>query len=368
MSGKKIGVLIVDDSAFMRHALRRMLERDSGIEIAGEASDGREGVQLVEKMRPDVVTMDVEMRGMNGLEALRRIVASGASAPPVIMVSSRTTLGARTTLDALELGAVDFIPKPAPGAGVREIAALGEDLVWKIHAAFGSHRLGIRAPRTPSVAAQGERRPRRRAKCIGIGASTGGPVALSRIVPRLPKHFPAPIVIAQHMPPGFTGALAERLAASSDIAVREAANNDALTAGTVLIAPAGRRARVCREGRQVVMALDDAPEGSGITPSVDALFASVGELFEQAAVGVILTGMGRDGVEGLRVLHARGGYVVGQDEASSVVFGMPRAAAEEGLVHEVCGLDEVPALLCALAGLEVTLQREEGSRAAPPGT
>jgi two-component system chemotaxis response regulator CheB len=367
MSKKKIGVLIVDDSAFMRHALRRMLERDAGIEIAGEASDGREGVDLVKRLRPDVVTMDVEMRGMDGLEALRRIVAWGGGAPPVIMVSSRTTAGARTTLDALELGAIDFIPKPAPGAGVREIASLGEDLVAKIHAACASHRLAAHADRIPAVGAKSERRSRRRAKCIGIGASTGGPVALSRIVPRLPKHFPAPIVVAQHMPPGFTGALAERLAASSGIHVREAVNRDALTAGTVLIAPAGQRARVCREGRQVVMSLD-APESSGITPSVDALFASVGELFEQAAVGVILTGMGRDGVEGLRVLRAHGGYVVGQDEASCVVFGMPRAAAEEGLVHEVCALDELPALLCALVGLEVTLQREEGSRAAPPGT
>lgn len=349
MSKEKIGVLIVDDSAFMRHALRRMLERDARIEIAGEAGDGEEGIRLTESLHPDVVTMDVQMRGMDGLEALRRIVAGGEQAPPVIMVSVQTTAGARTTLDALDLGAVDFIAKPPPGAGISDIAALGEELSAKIHAVFSTRQspLGLRSAVAPS---KESRRPRRRAKCIAIGASTGGPVALSRILPRLPKNFPAPIVIAQHMPAGFTNALAERLSASSKIDVREAADKEALRSGCALIAPAGQQARVRREGRQAVISL--APSaGSGITPSVDALVASVGELYEQASVGVILTGMGRDGVEGLRTLRAHGGYVVGQDERTCVVFGMPRAAAEAGLVDEVCALDDLPALLCSLAGL-----------------
>lgn len=367
MSREKIGVLIVDDSAFMRHALRRMLERDSVIEILAEAKDGEEGVELARRLEPDVVTMDVEMRGVGGLEALQRIVASGPQAPRVIMVSSQTTAGARTTLDALDLGAVDFIPKPAPGAGVREIAALGEDLSAKIRAVSGMHRGSPSTVRTASSLSRAQRRRSVRVKCVGIGASTGGPVALSRVLPRLPANFPAPIVVAQHMPVGFTAALSERLAASSKLMVREGTDGAPLRAGSVLIAPAGYQARVRKEARQVSLGLK-APAHATLTPSVDALLASVGELYEQAALGVILTGMGRDGVEGLRALRARGGYAVGQDEASCVVFGMPRAAAEAGLLDEVATLDELPALLCVLAGLEVPLQREEGSQAPPAGT
>lgn len=358
----KIRVVIVDDSAFMRHVLRRMLERSPAIEIVGAAKDGEEGVELVESLRPDVVTMDVEMRGIGGLEALRRIVARGVQAPPVIMVSSLTTKGARITLDALDVGAVDFIAKPAPGAGIAEITTLGEELIEKVRT-FGS-RLSERkrAPVQRSVRA----RPRR-AQCVGIGTSTGGPVALSRILPRLPANYPAPIVVAQHMPPGFTAALAERLNAASAIAVREGTQGMPLESGCAVIAPAGYRARVHGEGTQVVLALEE-PERAALTPSVDVLFASVGERFRGGALAVLLTGMGKDGIEGLRILRGCGGYAVGQDEASCVVFGMPRAAAEAGLIDEVCSLEEMPALLCSLTGLEVPLQREEGSRPRPPGT
>jgi two-component system, chemotaxis family, protein-glutamate methylesterase/glutaminase len=356
-----IRVVVVDDSAFMRHALRRMLERDPAIEILGAAKDGEEGVALVERLAPDVVTMDVEMRGIGGLEALRRIVAR-PKAPPVIMVSAHTTQGAQTTLDALHIGAVDFVAKPPPGAGVLEIAALGEQLLEKVRT-FGTRRTA-RSFTAPPAATPG---PHGRSECVAIGTSTGGPVALSRIVPRLPKDFPSPIVIAQHMPPGFTGPLAERLNASSALDVSEGTNGMTLRAGMAVIAPAGQRARVRRIGKQFTLELEDA-ERAALTPSVDALFASVGTVSKQGALAVLLTGMGRDGVEGLRVVRASGGYALGQDEASCVVYGMPRAAAEAGLIDRVCSLDNLPQLLCALTGLEVPLQRGEGSRPPLPGT
>jgi two-component system, chemotaxis family, protein-glutamate methylesterase/glutaminase len=341
MKAGRIRVVIVDDSAFMRHALRRMLERSKEIEIVGAAKDGEDGVELVMQLSPDVVTMDVEMRGIGGIEALRRIVALGPKAPPVIMVSSLTTQGAQTTLDALHIGAVDFIAKPAPGSGVLEIAALGEELIAKILA----FALRAPAPKAPPPALP--RKPSRRSECVAIGTSTGGPVALSRIVPRLPQNFPVPIVIAQHMPPGFTAALAERLNASSEIEVREGTHGMPLRAGCAIVAPAGHRARVRHVGKQPMLELE-AADRSTLTPSVDALFASIGESYKQGALAVLLTGMGRDGVEGLRTLRASGGYALGQDEASCVVYGMPRAAAEAGLIDRVCTLDEFAPFLCTL--------------------
>jgi len=339
-----------------------MLERDPRIEIVGTAKDGEEGVELALTLAPDVVTMDVEMRGMGGLEALRRIVARGAESPSVIMVSALTTLGAQTTLEALHIGAVDFVAKPPPGAGVLEIAALGDELIEKV-ITFGRPR-SQRSFKSPPAAKSG---PHGRSECVAIGTSTGGPVALSRIVPKLPKDFPSPIVIAQHMPPGFTAPLAERLNASSELEVTEGTNGMTLHAGTAVVAPAGRRARVRRAGKQFMLELEDA-ERATLTPSVDALFASVGTVCKQGALAVLLTGMGRDGVEGLRVVRASGGYAVGQDEASCVVYGMPRAAAEAGLIDRVCSLEDLPHLLCTLTGLEVPLQRQEGSRPPQPGT
>lgn len=362
-SEAKVRVVVVDDSAFMRHALARMLERGPGIEIVGAAKDGEEGVALVERLTPDVVTMDVEMRGIGGLEALRRIVARGPQSPPVIMVSSLTTRGAQITLDALHIGAVDFIAKPSPGAGVLEIAALGDELLEKV-VEFGSRRA---RPALKLLVERAKRAPRARSECVAIGTSTGGPVALSRIVPRLPKNFPAPILIAQHMPPGFTAALAERLNAASAIDVSEGTNGMRLRAGAAIVAPAGQRACVRRSGDAVALEIEEA-ERATLTPSVDALFASLGETYQRGALAVLLTGMGRDGVEGLRVVRASGGYAVGQDEATCVVYGMPRAAAEAGLIDRVCALDDLPRLLCTLTGLEVPLQREEGSQPPPPGT
>jgi len=358
-------VLVVDDSAFMRRLLSRMLERGEDIEVAGTAENGAEALELVRSLQPDVVTLDVQMRGMDGLEALRHIVARGAAAPAVIMVSSFTTKDARTTLDALALGAVDFIAKPDASAGTREISALGDELIAKVRAC-GQDRAQRRIP------AQGGARhsrewPQRRVECVGIGTSTGGPVALQKVLPRLPRDFGAPIVIAQHMPPGFTASLAERLAAASEIGVREGREGAALCAGCAVIAPSGHHARIERKGEEVRLALEPA-DSPGLSPSVDLLFASVGEVYGSGALAVVLTGMGRDGVDGLRSLKAAGGHAVGQDAASCTIYGMPRAAAEAGLLDRVVPLEDLPRLLCEVTGLGVPLQRQEGSQPRGTGT
>jgi len=282
------------------------------------------------------------------------------------MVSALTRDGAETTLRALELGAVDFIPKP--DSALIDIVNVQRELVEKVKH-FGSRGAYLRAMREtmriqrgavadarPSAPAQLPPQPppssarRSGFTCIAIGTSTGGPVALSQILPKLPAGFPVPIVVVQHMPPGFTRPLAERLAATSRIDVVEGADGMALSKGVAVIAPAGKQLRLVRSLGAVRIALSDDAQRSLHVPSVDAMAASVGETYGSGALGVILTGMGHDGVEGLRVLKQRGGYVLGQDEASSVVYGMPRAAAIAGLVDRVIPLDAVSRTLCELTG------------------
>lgn len=371
-SPRTITVVVTDDSAFMRRAIQKMLEKEPEIRVVGTASSGEEAIAMVERLRPDVVTMDVEMPGIGGLEAARRIV--DRRGPPIIMVSALTREGAEITLRALEIGAVDFIPKP--DSALIDIVNVQRELVEKVKH-FGSRGAYLRAmqaarergapaspvaPTPPPVAPpapvpQPPPRPRVSAgarnggfACIAIGTSTGGPVALSQILPKLPAGFPIPIVVVQHMPPGFTRPLAERLHAASRIDVVEGVHGMALAAGTAVIAPAGKQLRLERRANAVTVVLTDDPAKSLHVPSVDVMAASVGETYGAGALGVILTGMGHDGVEGLRVIKGRGGYVVGQDEASAVVYGMPRAAAVAGLVDRVVGLDAVSRTLCELTG------------------
>ena len=356
MSGRSIDVIVTDDSAFMRRAIQKMLEKEADIRVVATASSGEEAIELVARLRPDVVTMDVEMPGMGGLEAARQIVSRRG--PPIIMVSALTREGAEITLRALEIGAVDFIPKP--DSALIDIVNVQRDLVEKVRH-FGSRgaylrqmqerRAPVVAP-PPAAPPPSPPRPARAGAfaCIAIGTSTGGPVALSQILPKLPAEFPVPIVVVQHMPPGFTRPLADRLAASSKIRVYEGAEAMPLAPGTAIVAPAGKQLRLRRSLGSVVVALSDDTAASLHVPSVDVMAASVGEAFGSGSLGVILTGMGHDGVQGLRVIKERGGYVVGQDEASSVVYGMPRAAAVAGLVDRVVALDAVSRTLCELVG------------------
>ncbi|MFN2527211.1 MAG: chemotaxis response regulator protein-glutamate methylesterase [Candidatus Baltobacteraceae bacterium] len=349
-----INVLVVDDSAFMRRAITKMLEGDPDIVVCGTARSGEDAIEKAVELNPDVITMDVEMPGMGGLEAVRHISADQKI--PIIMVSALTREGAETTFRALDLGAVDFIPKP--DSAYVDIRNVARELIDKVK--VFARRLERRSlePGAPPPAIERRRHlkgvPRQKGardvpfECVAIGTSTGGPVALSHIVPRMPADFPAPIVIVQHMPLGFTRPLSDRLNAQSALDVHEAQDGMVLRAGLVIIARAGQQIGLHRTSSGVEIVLRQDENNSLHVPSVDVMTAAVAEVFGNASLGVILTGMGQDGVIGLRKLKAAGGYVVGQDEATCVVYGMPRAAAIAGLVDRVAPLDGIPPALCEL--------------------
>jgi two-component system chemotaxis response regulator CheB len=346
-----IKVLVVDDSAFMRLAITKMLEGEADIAVCGTARNGEEAVLKARQLNPDVVTMDVEMPGMGGLAAVAQI--TGDSDVPIIMVSSLTREGAETTFRALELGAVDFIPKP--DAAYVNMSDVARDLVAKVRvfARRGPRRLATRpkVAMPPLVEAPAPARVQREAfECVAIGTSTGGPVALSRIIPLLPKAFATPIVIVQHMPPGFTRPLADRLNASSNVSVSEGQPGMVLRSGHAIVAPAGQQLTLRRVSGsndvEIVLSNDDGR--SLHVPSVDIMTASVADIYGAATLAAILTGMGQDGIVGLRKVKDRGGFVVGQDAATSVVYGMPRAAAQAGLVDRVLPLEEIASALCEL--------------------
>jgi two-component system chemotaxis response regulator CheB len=347
-----INVLVVDDSAFMRRAISKMLEGEAEIVVCATARNGEEAVLKAAQLQPDVITMDVEMPGMGGLDAVREIMSR--SNIPIIMVSALTQEGAETTFHALDLGAVDFIAKP--DAAYVNISDVARDLIAKVRV-FARRGAPKRMPVRPKVAmpplAEPAPHPAAGAaafECVAIGTSTGGPVALSRIIPLLPKAFATPIVIVQHMPPGFTRPLADRLNQSSNLTVIEGADGVVLRAGQVVIAPAGRQLTLRRSygGDDVEVVLRDDDGHSLHVPSVDVMTASVADLYGGATLAAILTGMGQDGVVGLRKVKDRGGFVIGQDAATSVVYGMPRAAAQAGLVDRVLPLDHIAPALCEL--------------------
>jgi two-component system chemotaxis response regulator CheB len=349
-----VNVLVVDDSAFMRRAISKMLESDPEIVVCGTARSGEDAIEKSAELNPDVITMDVEMPGMGGLEAVRHISASQKI--PIIMVSALTREGAETTFRALDLGAVDFIPKP--DSAYVDIRNVARDLVDKVKVfARRVERRSVR-PLAPPPASERRRliRPAeagrsggaQRFECVAIGTSTGGPVALSHIIPRMPADFPVPILIVQHMPVGFTRPLADRLNAQSALDVHEAQAGMVLRPGLVVVARAGQQLGLQRGQAGVEVALSADGGHSLHIPSVDALTTAVADAYGRGALGVILTGMGQDGVVGLRRLKALGGYVIGQDEATCVVYGMPRAAASAGLVDRVAPLDGIPPALCEL--------------------
>ncbi|MHB8140010.1 MAG: protein-glutamate methylesterase/protein-glutamine glutaminase [Vulcanimicrobiaceae bacterium] len=345
-----INVLVVDDSAFMRRAITKMLEGEEGIVVCATARSGEEAIEKAVALRPDIITMDVEMPGMGGLEAVRRIIAH--ERVPIIMVSALTQQGAETTFHALDLGAVDFIAKP--DAAYENIQGVARDLVAKIRtfARRGAQPLADRSRTSYAPSLPARRAVASAFECVAIGTSTGGPVALSHVLPRLPANFPLPLVVVQHMPLGFTRPLADRLNAQSKVRVVEGAQGMVLEPGLAIIVPSGRQADLHRTHGTVELRLVDDDGNSLHVPSVDILAETVAQAYRSASVGVILTGMGQDGVRGLRALKDRGGYVVGQDEATCVVYGMPRAAARAGLVDRVVPLDEVAQVLCELGGAD----------------
>jgi len=342
-----IKVLVVDDSAFMRKALTSMLQEDPEIKVIGTARDGVEAIQMIQELKPDVVTMDVEMPRMDGITALREIMQK--CPVPVIMVSSLTTEGAKVTLEALELGAIDFIPKnlaelsvnivKIKGILLEKIKTIGKRGIVKRKPVLKPAETKIETPKVeiPKVRVTTERK----IGIVSIGTSTGGPKALQEIIPKLPKDFPVPIVIAQHMPPNFTKPFAERLDQLSQLSVKEAEEGEAIKPGIVYIAPGRGHMRLKRRGIETLVTISEDKEEFIYRPSVDALLLSVADCFPGRSLGVILTGMGNDGAKGCKKIKESGGRVFAQNEESCVVYGMPRAVVEAGLADKVVSLEEM---------------------------
>lgn len=344
-----IKVLVVDDSAFMRKVISDIVESDPTMKVVGTARDGSEALRLISELSPDVVTMDIEMPVMDGLTALQRIMSDNPL--PVIMLSSLTTQGAESTMKALDYGAFDFIPKPN---SIMEVASSDTriQLVDKIQAAGKTKikkKISIDKQRKPSrtvvktivkaaTAPEGSKKFR---KLIAIGTSTGGPKALQEIIPKFPKNLDAGIVIVQHMPPGFTKSLADRLDTLSQIHVKEAEDGEVILSGCAYIAPGDKHLRVMKRAGNFVIQLNEDERVSGHRPSVDAMFYSIASLNDQNVVGVILTGMGSDGAKGMQLIKNNQAYTIAQDEESCVVYGMPKSAVQKGAVDKVSKLNSV---------------------------
>ncbi len=338
----QIRVLIVDDSAFMRTALSRMVGSDPGLWVAGTASSGNEALQRIPELNPDVITLDVQMPGLDGLQTLTRIMAEFPR--PVIMVSSVTVDDADTTFQALGAGAFDYVPKQLSGASL-DILDLREDLIAKIKAAAESR---VAAPfqimpRKPPQAVESRRAGSfSTPEIVAVGISTGGPKALQDILPTFPADLPVPILVVQHMPVGFTAPFAKRLNDLCAVSIREATHAEVVKPGVVYIAPAGVHLTVERSHTQTAICLCDKAERQLHVPSVDVMMQSVASAFHSHAMGVIMTGMGADGAQGMSAIHREGGLTLGQDERSCAVYGMPRVCAEMGILDRVVPLAEIP--------------------------
>jgi two-component system, chemotaxis family, protein-glutamate methylesterase/glutaminase len=338
----KIRVLVVDDSAFVRKAIARMLNGASDVEVVGMAADGEEGLALARTLHPDVITLDIQMPRLGGLETLRRLLPDSPSA--VLLLSSLTQEGADVTLRGLELGALDFVDKSTV-QGPMNLLGLKEELLAKVRALAKAPRGRPHLVQTPPVAEPAAGAAR--AEVVAIGASTGGPAALQALVPALPAGFPAAVVVVQHIPRGFSRSLAERLASRSALPVREAEDGERLLAGTVLVAPAGLHLKLHRRGTTVKVALEEEPRSALHRPSVDVLMTSVARVFGPRSLGVVLTGMGSDGTVGLKAIRQAGGRTLAESEETAVIYGMPKSAVEAGVVDRSAPLGHLAAEIVA---------------------
>jgi two-component system chemotaxis response regulator CheB len=352
---KKFRVLVVDDSAFMRKVLESIFNSDEQLTVIGHAKDGREAIALAETLKPDVITMDLNMPHLDGLQATAQIMTTNPR--PIVVVSSESKEGAASTLKALELGAIDFVTKPSSGIDL-DMQSVKDDLLRKVRIAAK-----VRVVRTASrLAAQlqapmnGGAAPKPQAPVVRpstpaalpsdmrfpvvvLAASTGGPATVMRLAPGFTKDFPAAVILVQHMPAAFTTQYALQLAEFTGIRVKEAEANESVQPGTFYICPGGQHLRVSQTGR---IQLDGATGRiEGYLPNIDVTMESVAAFAGAMSIGVVLTGMGSDGARGSKAIKNAGGYVLAQDEATSVIFGMPAEAIKSGVVDQVLGIDDI---------------------------
>jgi two-component system, chemotaxis family, protein-glutamate methylesterase/glutaminase len=355
-----VRVLVVDDSALMRKLIPQILEKDNSIEVVGTAMDGNFALKKIADLRPQVITLDLEMPGLNGIDTLKAIMRKHHL--PVIVVSSHTTSGASVTLQALALGAFDFVAKPQDvSAHMPDIAS---ELIAKIKAAAQSKgRIQPVFESTQRAEKPGSAPTDPPTRVVAIGISTGGPNALQYLLSQLPGDFPATIVIVQHMPAGFTDMFARRLDELCAIRVKEAVSGDLLLTGRALVCPGDRHLKVKKLPLGEVAVLSDEARVNGHRPSVDILFRSLAAEFGARGIAVLMTGMGEDGAAGMGAVHSAGGMTIAQSEESCVVFGMPKAAIERGFATRVVALDALANTLQAQCGQE----NAKGGKAARAG-
>ncbi|HYL64389.1 MAG TPA: chemotaxis response regulator protein-glutamate methylesterase [Candidatus Methylomirabilis sp.] len=359
---KKFRVLIVDDSAFMRKVLETIFNADDQLQVAGHAKDGREAVALAESLKPDVITMDINMPHVDGLQATAEIMTTNPR--PIVVVSSESKDGAASTLKALELGAIEFVAKPSGGIDL-DMQSVKDDLLRKVRMAAKvrvvrtASRLASsvqKAGDSPRPAAPAPARPAaalgsdQRFPVVVLAASTGGPATVMRLAPGFTREFPAAVILVQHMPAAFTTQFAAQLAEFTGVRVKEAEANETLQPGTFYICPGGQHLRVTTSGRIQL----DGSSGriNGYLPNIDVTMESVAAFAGAMSIAAVLTGMGNDGANGAKAIKAAGGLVLAQDEATSVIFGMPAEAIKVGAVDQVLGIDDIyPAIEKRVIGI-----------------
>ncbi len=346
MTHPKVRVLVVDDSALIRAVLRQGLSQNPLVEVVGLASDGLDALAKIKQLQPDVVTLDVEMPRLNGIGVLERVV--GKAPVAFIMVSTLTQAGGRVTFEALRKGAADYVAKPQPGDR-SALSDFRDQLTAKVIAAARTRRRRpVATAKITDPGAVPTLPPNDvRGWVVGIGISCGGPQTLHQMLPAFPSDF-VPILVTQHMPAQFTGPFACSLSRACAMKVREARDGEPLEPGTILIAPGDQHLGVVRRGLQLVVSLDNGPKVSGHRPSADAMFRSMAKACGPCTVAVVMTGMGRDGADGLVELAQAGAHTIAQDEETCFVYGMPKAAAETGCVEHVVSLPNIPATIARL--------------------
>ena len=345
MHTKKISVLIVDDSAFIRKAMNRMLGSDPMIEVLGEACDGLEALEKIKGLKPDVVTLDVRMPDMDGLSALERIMQENPV--PVLMVSSLTSKKNEVTLKALEMGAVDFIDKSSCHTAM-DIQDIEDSLIQKIKVIAGvdlkkvvDSRHAVKPALFIPVTSKIEGKDENPSHLVAIGTSTGGPMSLDMVLASIPGDYPGAILVVQHMPVGFTRSLAERMNRQCSMAVKEAEDGDIILPGNIYIAPGGYHLKIRYSNYRYCAVLSKYPMDMPHCPSVDVMMKSIAEIWTGRILGIIMTGMGQDGAEGVRLIKEKGGTVLAQNEETCVVYGMPKAAYLTGCVDRMVPLDHL---------------------------